>query len=130
MHVSVIIDGKTYRMACDEGQEDHLRSLAERMDSAITTLKDGFGDVGDQRLAIMGGIMIADELVETQRQVLSLQAEITSLKDNRSAIVDRYQSTEETLERILHEMSERINGLTTKLDGTDPATTSHKPAAE
>ena len=30
--VNVTISGKTYRMACDDGQEEHLTGLAERLD--------------------------------------------------------------------------------------------------
>ena len=53
IHVSVTIDGKTYRMACDEGQEAHLRALGEKLDGSIQALKTGFGEVGDQRLACL-----------------------------------------------------------------------------
>ena len=41
--VSVTINGKTYRMACDEGQESHLVSLAEKLDSYVGQLKGSFG---------------------------------------------------------------------------------------
>ncbi|TIV11121.1 MAG: cell division protein ZapA, partial [Mesorhizobium sp.] len=48
--VTVSIDGKQYRMACDEGQEEHLIDLAERFDRYVSHLKDSFGEIGDQRL--------------------------------------------------------------------------------
>lgn len=116
VHVSVTIDGKTYRMACDEGQEDHLRSLGEKLDSSIQALKTGFGEVGDQRLAIMAGIMLADELNESKKLAAGLQAEIDSIKESRAALVDRYQSAEDTLGRALGEVSERVKGLSEKLN--------------
>jgi cell division protein ZapA len=60
--VTVSIDGKQYRMACDEGQEEHLIDLAERFDRYVSHLKDSFGEIGDQRLTVMAGIMVMDEL--------------------------------------------------------------------
>ena len=46
-HVNVSIDGRQYRMACDEGQEPHLQSLAEDLDKRIVELRENFGDIGD-----------------------------------------------------------------------------------
>ncbi|MEM8794962.1 MAG: cell division protein ZapA [Pseudomonadota bacterium] len=114
-HVSVVIDGKTYRMACDEGQDEHLRALAVKLDSAIQNLKGGFGEIGDLRLAIMAGIMIADEHSEMERQNRALEAEVASLKENRKALIERYQSTEETLSGALSEVVERIDTMAEKL---------------
>ena len=67
--VTVSIDGKQYRMACDEGQEEHLIDLAERFDRYVSHLKDSFGEIGDQRLTVMAGIMVMDELSELQKRV-------------------------------------------------------------
>ncbi len=131
-HVSVIIDGKTYRMACDDGQEDHLQALAEKMDAAVQQLREGFGDVGDQRLAIMAGIMMADELAESEKQKRILLAELETVKESRQNLIDRYQSAEETLARALLEVSEKVDDLTQKLNSRqveDRASKSHKFAA-
>ena len=38
--VTVTIDGKAYRMACEEGQEEHLQELAQRFDRYVGHLKD------------------------------------------------------------------------------------------
>lgn len=116
-HVSVIIDGKTYRMACKDGQEEHLRGLGQKMDEAIQTMKGGFGDVGDQRLAIMAGIMMADQLSENEQEVRGLRAEVETLKESRNALIERYHGAESTLVRALHEVTDRVTALTNKLNG-------------
>jgi len=56
--VAVQINGKTYRMACDEGQEAHLLDLAMRFEKNISSLKGSFGEIGDQRLTVMAAIMV------------------------------------------------------------------------
>ena len=78
--VAVRINDKTYRMACDEGQEAHLLELAERFDRSIAELKGSFGEIGDQRLTIMAGIRVQDRLVELQRQCAELEAEAERLR--------------------------------------------------
>jgi len=130
-HVSVIIDGKTYRMACKDGQEEHLRGLGQKMDQAIQTLKEGFGDVGDQRLAIMAGIMMADQLAESELQAKGLRAEVDSLKESRNALIDRYHGAEDTLTRALQEVTGRVTKLADRLnDSVEVPTESSKAAQE
>jgi cell division protein ZapA len=60
--VTVNIDGKAYRMACEEGQEEHLTTLATRFDRYVSHLKHQFGEIGDLRLTVMSAIMVMDEL--------------------------------------------------------------------
>jgi cell division protein ZapA (FtsZ GTPase activity inhibitor) len=74
--VTVTIDGKAYRMACEEGQEDHLTDLATRFDRYVGHLKDQFGEIGDLRITVMAGIMIMDEISELTRRVASLEGEL------------------------------------------------------
>ena len=78
--VTVTIDGKAYRMACDEGQEQHLTGLAERFDRYVTHLKSSFGEIGDQRLTVMAGIMVMDELTELQKRMKGLENEAETLR--------------------------------------------------
>ncbi len=66
--VTVMIDGKAYRMACEAGQEEHLTDLATRFDRYVGHLKSQFGEIGDLRLTVMSGIMVMDELSEPQPQ--------------------------------------------------------------
>ena len=81
--VTVTIDGKSYRMACDEGQQEHLLDLAQRFDRYVSHLKESFGEIGDHRLAVMAGIMVMDELSELQRRVTGLETEVGILRKTR-----------------------------------------------
>jgi cell division protein ZapA len=62
--VSVTINGKIYRMACDDGQEKHLMDLADQLNGTIDELRRAFGEIGDQRLIVMAAITLADEASE------------------------------------------------------------------
>jgi cell division protein ZapA len=81
--VSVVIDGKSYRMACDDGQEEHLASLAASFDARVRDLKQSFGEIGDMRLAVMAAITVADEASELRRRLAQGEA---ALEEARAAL--------------------------------------------
>ncbi len=70
--VSVLIAGRTYRMACADGEEDHLKGLAARLDGKIIELRGSFGEIGDSRITVMAAITIADDLSEAERRIAAL----------------------------------------------------------
>ncbi|MAW84907.1 MAG: cell division protein ZapA [Phyllobacteriaceae bacterium] len=109
--VSVIIDGKTYRMACDEGQEEHLADLAQRFDRYVTHLKGSFGEIGDQRLTVMAGIMVMDELVELQKRMRGLQAEADTLRKTRDEALARADRIDAGLSSTMTTLAERMESI-------------------
>ncbi len=115
--VTVMIDGKAYRMACEEGQEDHLTELANRFDQYVSHLKTQFGEIGDLRLTVMAGIMVMDELSEVNRKLKSLQAETDTLKQGRAATLSDQQKNEEVLASALSEVTSQIHEIAAKLSG-------------
>jgi cell division protein ZapA len=72
--IAVTIDGKSYRMACDDGQEDHLASLAAYLDSRVQDMRKSFGEIGDMRLAVMASITLADEISELKKKLSGAEA--------------------------------------------------------
>jgi cell division protein ZapA len=119
--VTVTIDGKAYRMACEEGQEDHLTELATRFDRYVGHLKDQFGEIGDLRITVMAGIMITDEISELTRRVASLESELNSLRSNRDTVLAATTRTEESIAAAIVEVSGQLRGITDKLNGRAPA---------
>ncbi len=113
--VAVVINGKTYRMACSEGQEAHLLDLAKKFDSYVTHLKESFGEIGDQRLSVMAGIMITDELMELQKKMRGIDSEMDSLRSTRNNALDKVSSQEAKLAAALEKTAERIEDISTKL---------------
>ena len=111
--VAVQINGKTYRMACDEGQEAHLLDLAQRFDRTINQLKGSFGEIGDQRLTVMAGVMVTDELVELQHKVRGLEAELARLRTESG------QQRETQIAEALVKTAQRLEDLNGKLSNTN-----------
>ena len=118
--VTVTIDGKQYRMACDEGQEEHLIDLASRFDRYVTHLKGSFGEIGDQRLTVMAGIMVMDELSELQKRVRGMESEIATLRKTRDDALVKADRSDTALTGALATLAERMEGLAAKLNADRP----------
>ena len=63
-HINVTINGRQYRMACEEGQEVRLLKLAESLETRIESLRGKFGEIGDARLTVMAALTACDELLD------------------------------------------------------------------
>lgn len=113
--VTVTIDDKSYRMACDPGQEDHLVELAGRLDKYVAHLKASFGEIGDLRLTVMAGIMIMDELSELQARVAGLETELQGVLETRDEALSRADRIDETLTERLGALADKIETITARM---------------
>ncbi|BCP54949.1 cell division protein ZapA [Kaistia sp. 32K] len=117
--VSVTINGKTYRMACDDGQEAHLEGLADRLNEIIGQLRQSFGEIGDQRLTVMAAITMGDDLAESRRQVRRLEAELAAMNETKAAVIARYEEAEANVARVVDLAASRLESLAEKLVAGD-----------
>ncbi len=63
--ISININGRRYLLGCDDGEEERLSILGQKLDSRVKALADQFGQIGDLRLLVMVGITLMDELEDT-----------------------------------------------------------------
>ena len=113
--VSVTIAGRTYRIACTEGEEPHLEGLAALYDGKIEDMRAAFGEIGDMRLHVMAAITIADELAEARRQVEALEGRIRGTETGSPA-GDPAQMLEERVADSLARAAERIERVARSLN--------------
>ena len=118
--VTVNINGRNYRMACDDGQEEHLTRLAKDLDGRIAQLRRDFGEIGDMRLTVMAALTIADELSEQRGQLRRIEDELAALQDARTVAADRAKMTENAISAAFNSAAERIEKLAKALDGRGP----------
>src|ERR1700753_4308973 len=83
--VNVMVNNRAYTIACDDGEEEHLKELAIHVDAKAREVLGSVGQVGDARLLLMAALLIADEhhdmsgkvagQGENEKQTLHLRAE-------------------------------------------------------
>lgn len=119
--VNVEINGRKYRMACEEGQEAHLLGLADRFNGHIEAFKGTFGEIGDNRLTVMAGIAVLDELAEAERRIALLQAEVARLTGAGEVLAREAEELEQRVARRLNEAARKIEAIATVIDETGAA---------
>jgi cell division protein ZapA len=117
-HVNVTINGRQYRMACEEGQEVRLLRLAENLETRIESLRGKFGEIGDARLTVMAALTVCDELLDANNRIRSLEEEIDALRGVRLVAADRARVTQGAVSNALNAAAERIEKITQVLNRT------------
>lgn len=115
--VSVEINGRKFRMACEDGQETHLSSLAARFNRYIDEYKGTFGEIGDNRLVVMAGIAVVDELVEAERKIQQLSSELSTVTRAGNDVAAEAESMEAKFAAKLSDVARRIESIATAVDG-------------
>src|SRR5262245_53850567 len=79
--VTVLVNGRNYTLACEDGEEEHLTALAGFIDSRVAELGIAVGQqVGDARLMLMASLVVADELAVAHERVEELEQEAAQLR--------------------------------------------------
>jgi cell division protein ZapA len=117
-HINVTINGRQYRMACEEGQEARLLQLAEDFETRIGGLRGKFGEIGDARLTVMAALTVCDELLDAGQRIRSLEQELSASRDGRVAASDRARATQVAVANALNSAADRIEKTTQVLNRT------------
>jgi cell division protein ZapA len=117
-HINVTINGRQYRMACEEGQETRLLKLAESLESRVAGLRGKFGEIGDARLIVMAALTVCDELVDASQRLRIAEEELEGLRDLRVTSTDRARATQIAVAKALNAAAERIEKTTHVLNRT------------
>jgi cell division protein ZapA len=115
--VTVTIAGRLYRMACGEGEEEHLQGLGLRLDGKIAELRSHFGEIGDQRITVMAALTMTDELSEAERRIAALQAELTGLREFRDKADAEIGAMGDAVAEVIEEAAEVIDKVAGGLNG-------------
>jgi cell division protein ZapA len=115
--VNVNINGKSYRMACDDGQEGHLAGLAERLNSSIEQLRDRFGEIGDQRLTVMAAITFADQFAEASERLRRIEAKIADLEAAKGGVAQSQAAAEAAMAEAIATVAARIEAIAARISG-------------
>jgi cell division protein ZapA len=107
--VSVTLNGRTYRLECSEGEEAHLIELAEYLGSHVDTMRQKFGQVGDDRLILMASLVVADELWELRRELEEMKNTLAAARRDKTA-------ADETARTAQSDLASRVSATADRLE--------------
>ena len=123
--VTVVLNGRTYRLECGEGEESHLIALAEYLGTHIEDMKRKFGQVGDDRLILMASLLVTDELWELRREMEALKASLAAARRDRSVADESAKSAKADLASRIEAVADRLEVLNERFgtEATPPVKT-------
>ena len=118
--VNVEINGRKYRMACEEGQQQHLIGLADRFNNHVESLKGAVGEIGDTRLTVMAGIAVVDELAEAEKRIKALEQEVLVLTRAGQEVAAEIEALEGKFAAKLSDAAKALESVAVTLDEAVP----------
>jgi cell division protein ZapA len=113
--VIVSIAGRTYRMSCEDGEEPRLEQLARYVESKIASMRDGFGEIGEQRVIVMAALAIADEAADARGKAQSMEMDLAALRAELDAARKTNAALEERVAAVLDDAAARLERLNADL---------------
>ena len=110
-NVVVTVADRPYTMQCPDGEEDHLRELAVLLDTEVARIKQSVGSIGDIRLLVMSGLMVADRLSEAIQKIEALEDQVQGLRESRNLAQTQLKTLETNLTTHLDRAGLRLENL-------------------
>jgi cell division protein ZapA len=99
--VNVMVNARAYTIACDDGEEEHLRELAGHVDAKVREVLETVGQVGDQRLMLMAALLVADEAFEAKQRLEARRQELGDLADTHEAMSEALEAAAKRAEALV-----------------------------
>lgn len=119
--VTITVDGRSYRLACRDGEEARVLQLAAFVESHLVEIRKDLErrvsprQISNERLLLMASLMIADDLLEMREELDQALAHMAQLRT--SSLVDAgaaYVPSREVA-RVIDLASARLQALSTRL---------------
>jgi cell division protein ZapA len=117
--VNVTINGKNYRIGCEEGQEAQLTDRAAELNTEIEKLKAAHGEIGDLRLIVMAAIKLADDLFEASRKADRLRDDMEATRQRDAASGQRHRVADAELTTAIAGAAKQIADVARRLNAAE-----------
>ncbi len=78
-HVEITIGGRSFEVACQDGEEPFLRAAAQTLDTEASSLSAHIGRMPEARMLLMAGLMLADKTAGLEDRVRDADTRIADL---------------------------------------------------
>jgi cell division protein ZapA len=113
--VNITANQRTYAIACDPGEEEHLLKLAAHVDAKLRQLLQSAGQAGEARLLLMAALLIADDYFECLAELEKRGEMMESLSSARDQAEARTADTEQRAAGTLESAAGRIEEVAARL---------------
>ena len=97
--VDLSIAGRTYQVACREGEEESLRSAARLVDAKSREALAGLGTLSEARQFLFASLMLADTLLDNRPEAAAPPPPDPALANRANAMAERLEAIADQLEK-------------------------------
>jgi cell division protein ZapA len=94
--VDIAIAGRSYRIACRDGEEDNLRKAAALVDAKSREALAGLGTLSEARQMLFASLLLADQLIEGRDE--TAETRDPALAEHAERLANRLESLAGALE--------------------------------
>ncbi len=113
--VNIMVNQRAYTIACDEGEEEHLRDLAQHVDAKVRELLATVGQVGDARLLLMAGLLITDDYFDAVAQLDQRGRQLDELSAVHEDVKGKLGKSEADAAKALEAATKRVGDIAARL---------------
>ncbi len=107
--VSIRVNGRVYAVGCGDGQEPHVRALAEMFERHVAQVAHDVGQLGETRLFLLGALLMADELAETRGRLAAASADLAQAEAARNRAEGRAVAALEQAARKIESLAAKAS---------------------
>ena len=113
--VNVMVNARAYTIACDEGEEEHLKELAAHVGAKAREVLGAVGQVGDARMMLMAALLIADEHHDLNAQVAAGSQAQSQGSEERKSLHLKAEQAESAAADALESAAKRLEDIAARL---------------
>jgi cell division protein ZapA len=76
--VHISIGGRTFEVACQDGEEQYLHTAAKMLDDEAQVLADQVGRMPEARMLLMAGLMLADKTASIEDRIGVVEGQLAA----------------------------------------------------
>ncbi|MGH6888219.1 MAG: cell division protein ZapA [Rhizomicrobium sp.] len=115
--VDITVNGRAYAIACNAGEEERLRGLAECVDAKVREILKSAGQPGEPRLLLMAALLVADEYFDSKARLEKQAREIEHLARARDEALARAAESARAAAAIVDAAAGRIGEVAARVAG-------------
>lgn len=116
--VTISVNGRTYRMSCEDGSEQRVSELAAFIEGIVQEIKGGLRQVPEDRLFLMAALIIADQLSEVREELHRTLVQICNLRSFQATDSNASFIPSRDIARVVDASSARLQALEQRLART------------
>ena len=112
--VNIIVDGRTYSVACDDGEERRLLQLGSYVDQRMHQVGVA-GTANKTQAMVLASLVLADEVFDLNEKISEVQNQSAQLTGSKIEYQGLSPNEEQNVINLIEQMAAKVERLTARV---------------